>query len=260
MSFSEDYLNDDYDSYFDEEEAKSKVITCKEHIENGRTFANLDSIDETIQLCLEYDFVEDGLYLTEAVLHVAPYNSEAWQYKGIFLNNTFEFEEAYHCFEKAMSFNPNDVETYINKSISEDNLGLYDDAVESLNKALRIEPNNEETLFSLGVLCEKKEKFSEAIDYFTRSVKSDPEYIEAWYELGYCFENTDQLDLALNAYDKYLELEPNSLLRVARLEPDLDGRRCRDFQIDALASARPRDPHVAGGRRSHSGGAIKPGE
>ncbi|MHB8906497.1 MAG: tetratricopeptide repeat protein, partial [Melioribacteraceae bacterium] len=178
MSFSEDYLNDNYESEFDEEEVKLKINTCREHIDNGYTFVHLDFIEEVIQLCLEYDFVEDGLYLAEALLNAVPYNSEAWQYKGILLNNTFSFEHANSCFEKALSLNPNDVETFINKSIAEDNLGMFEDAVKSLIRALEIEPNNEETLFNLGILYEKKEKYAEAIGYFDKSIEADPEYIE----------------------------------------------------------------------------------
>ena len=183
MSFSEDYLGDDYDSYYDEEEVKSKIKICREYIDNEHTFAHLDFIEEVVQHCLEYDLIEDGLYLTNALLKAVPYNSDAWQFKGILLNNTFNFEEAYHCFDKSLSLNPNDVETYINKSIAEDNLGMFEDAVESLKRALEIEPHNEETLFSLGVLYQKKEKYSEAIEYFNKAIVADQEYLEAWYEL-----------------------------------------------------------------------------
>src|SRR3989339_1726611 len=120
MSFSEDFLNNDGESVYDEAELKEKIIICKEHIQNGTTISSLDFLEETIEMCVDYDYVDDGLLLVNEVLNIAPYNSEAWHFKGILLNNSFVFEEAYHCFEKALSLNPNDVETYINKSIAED--------------------------------------------------------------------------------------------------------------------------------------------
>jgi len=147
MSFSEDYLNNDYESYLNEDETKEKIEQCRKLIEKGQTLTSIDFLEDTIQLCLEHDLVEDGLFLTEALVELTPYNSEAWQFKGILLNNSFDFEQAYTCFQKALSLNPNDVETYINISIAEDNLGLFEDAIESLKKALELEPNNEETLF-----------------------------------------------------------------------------------------------------------------
>jgi hypothetical protein len=61
MSFSEDYLNDDYDSYLNEDETKEKIQQCKEIIENGQTLTSIDFIEDTIQFCLEHDFVADGL-------------------------------------------------------------------------------------------------------------------------------------------------------------------------------------------------------
>jgi hypothetical protein len=100
MSFPEDYLNDDYDSYYDEDETKLKIQECKQIIDNGHILANIDFIEDTIQLCLEHDFVPEGLALTDALIEIAPYNSEAWQYKGILLNNSFNFEQAYYCFQK----------------------------------------------------------------------------------------------------------------------------------------------------------------
>ena len=143
MSFSEDYLNDNYETNFDEEEVKSKINICRGHIDSGNTFAHIDLIEDVIQYCMEYDFIDDGLYLADSLLKVVPYNSEAWQYKGILLNNTFKFDEAYHCFDNSLALNPNDIETYINKSIAEDNLGMFSEAVASLLKALEIEPDDE---------------------------------------------------------------------------------------------------------------------
>ncbi len=211
MNFSDDYF-DDYDSqsFLDDEKLKSKVNKCKEYVSKGQTIAFLDNIEQTIQLCLEYDFTEDGIFLTEAALEISPYSSELWHSKGIFYNNLFEFEKAYKCFNKALSLNPSDVETMINKSIAEDNLDLWEEAIQTLETAITIEPNNEEAIFNLGIFYERRDHFKKAIKYFENTVKLDPEYGDAWYELGYCYENNSQLNEALNAYKKFLEIEPYS--------------------------------------------------
>jgi tetratricopeptide (TPR) repeat protein len=159
---------------------------------------------------LEYDFTEDGIYLTDAALKITPYSSELWHSKGIFYNNLFEFEKAYLCFDKALSLNPGDVEAMINKSIAEDNLGMSEDAANTLHKALHVDPNHEEILFNLGILFEKKNSFQDAISYFKKTLAVDNEYGDAWYELGYCYENNDQLFEAAEAYEKFLEIEPYS--------------------------------------------------
>jgi len=179
MSFSDDFFDSDSNAYFDNEQLKSKVKECKEYVTNGQTINFLGNIENTIQLCLEYDFVEDGIFLTNAALEITPYSSELWHSKGIFYNNMFEFEKAYLCFDKALSLNPSDVETLINKSIAEDNLGLWNEAITTLEKASDLEPDNEEVLFNLGIFYERNDYFDKAIEYFSRTVKADKEYGDA---------------------------------------------------------------------------------
>ncbi len=210
MNTPEEFFENSSNFEFDKNEIQSRIASCKSYVEEGKLFAFHEFIEETIQICIEHEIIDDGLLLTEALLETAPYNSELWQYKGIFLNNIFEFELAYEAFNKALSLNPSDVETIINKSVSEENLGFLDEAEESLEKALSLDPNNEDALFSLGVLYERKEEFDISIYYLERTVEADPDYPEAWYELGYCYESVDELDKALYAYNKYLELEPYS--------------------------------------------------
>jgi tetratricopeptide (TPR) repeat protein len=135
MNFSDDFFDPESNSYFDDERLKSKVEECKEYVSNGQTITFLGNIEDTIQLCLEYDFTEDGIFLTNAALEITPYSSELWHSKGIFYNNMFEFEKAYLCFDKALSLNPNDVEAMINKSIAEDNLGMWKEAITTLRES-----------------------------------------------------------------------------------------------------------------------------
>jgi tetratricopeptide (TPR) repeat protein len=210
MIFSDDFLDEDSFSYLNNENLKSKVQKCKEYVSNGQTIAFLDNIEETIQLCIEYDLTEDGIFLTEAALEISPYSSELWHSRGIFFNNLFEFEKAYVCFNKALSLNPSDVETMINKAIAEDNLGIWEGAINTLLTALTLEPNNEEILFNLGIFYERNDSLEKAIYYFEKTVKIDPEYSDAWYELGFCFETNNLLEKALEAYKKFLEIDPYS--------------------------------------------------
>lgn len=210
MNFSDEFFDEDSNLFIDNDKLKSKVQKCKEYVSTGQTIAFLDNIEHTIQLCLEYDFTEDGIYLAEAALEISPYSSELWHSKGMFYNNLFEFEQAYLCFTKALTLNPSDVETMINKSIAEDNLGMWDEAISTLNNALTYDPNNEEVVFNLGIFHEKNNHFEKAIEYFNKTVQLDSDYGDAWYELGYCYESTNKFDKAINAYKRFLDIEPYS--------------------------------------------------
>ena len=103
MNFPDDFFDPDSNSFIDDENLKIKVQKCKEYVSNGQTITFLGNIEDTIQLCLEYDLTEDGIYLTEAALKISPYSADLWHSKGIFYNNLFEFEKAYICFNKALS-------------------------------------------------------------------------------------------------------------------------------------------------------------
>lgn len=208
MNFSDNLFNNEEYSSIDNHELILKVKACKEYISSGQAFTYLENIEEVIQLCIEYDYIEDGFFLADAALQIAPYNSELWYSKGIFLNSLFAFDEALKCFDKAFSLNPSDSEILINKSIAEENLGLIEDSIESLKKSLVFDPNNEEALFSIATIYERQEQFEPAINYFLKALNIDKEYSDAWYELGYCYESTDQLDLSLNCYNHYVDIEP----------------------------------------------------
>jgi len=210
MNFSDDYFDSNSQSFFDDEKLKSKVKECKQYVSNGQTIAYLNNIEDTIQLCLEYDYTDDGIYLVEAALEISPYSSELWHSKGIFHNNQFDFEQAYESLEKSLSLNPNDVEAMINKSIAEDNLGFWESAINTLETVLDIEPNNEEAVFNLGILYQHKDNFTKAIEYFKKTIYLEKNYSDAWYELGFCYESIDKLEDALKAYNKFLEIDPYS--------------------------------------------------
>ena len=87
------YLNEfsfEEDGYeLEERELEIRIKECQGYFENGQAFLYIDEIEETIQLCVDYDFVEVGLGLVESALEIAPFNPELWQFKGVFLNNSF---------------------------------------------------------------------------------------------------------------------------------------------------------------------------
>ncbi len=129
--FNEEYDFDD-SSEFGSENLRDQIEDCKKLIDSGAVYGYLDKFDDVIQSCLDHDLNEDGLYLVIALLEIAPYNSEYWIKKGLFLNALGEFNESIECFNKALSLNPGDSDALVDKSIAEENIGLFTQAKESL--------------------------------------------------------------------------------------------------------------------------------
>ena len=68
MEFYNDYL-DEFDEFsFDEETLLARIEKSLSWINDGVAILNLESIEETILLCIENEFVDEGLVLVEAVL------------------------------------------------------------------------------------------------------------------------------------------------------------------------------------------------
>ncbi|HOL41521.1 MAG TPA: tetratricopeptide repeat protein, partial [Methanospirillum sp.] len=58
--------------------------------------------------------------------------AERWKSEGIRYATSQKFEDAIHCFEKALSLNPVDEEVYFQKGLAFMNLVRYEEAVEAI--------------------------------------------------------------------------------------------------------------------------------
>jgi hypothetical protein len=94
MSFFDEDFGFEELSNDEEKNLREEIEECKKLIESGTVYGFFDKFDEIIQACLDNDFNEDGLYLVDALLEIAPYNSEYWIKKGLFLNSLGKFEES----------------------------------------------------------------------------------------------------------------------------------------------------------------------
>ena len=68
-----------------------EILRVKSVIEQGNIYSVIESIEEAIQICIENDRFADGLFLSDKLLDVFPYNSEYWLKKGVMLNGLFRF-------------------------------------------------------------------------------------------------------------------------------------------------------------------------
>ncbi len=210
MEFYDDFSEEFEDFYVDENTLLSRIDISNKYLDEGQAVLQTEFIEDTIQLCLEYEKLDEGLNLADRMSEIMPFTSEYWQLKGTILNNKFDFMNAYLAFDKSLSLNPTDVDSLIGKSIAEESLDLFDDAVITLKKVIEVDEYNEEAYYNLGTLYEREDKYEIAIEHLSMAVSLDEGYLEAWYELGYCYEILNRFDKALQAYDKYLEIDPFS--------------------------------------------------
>ncbi len=174
MSCSSSNYDSEENFYTYGKHLNDEIERCKDIITSGNIYGAIETLEETVQLCIDHDKYIEGLEFADALLEHFPYNSEYWMKSGVFLNGLFRFDEALSCFDKSLSLNPGDTETLIDKATAEENLGLYEAAGETLRKALNNEPNNEDALFNLALLCQRKNRTSEAITYLKPGHRDRP--------------------------------------------------------------------------------------
>ncbi len=210
MEFSGSHPNFDENNNYDEIEILKQLEAAVEIVNNGEILFNINQLEEAVLLALENEYPNQGLIIVNAVLEIAGYNSDFWQYKGTFLNMIEDYEDSYFAFEKSLELNPLDSEALYNFSSTLELLGFEEQAFDALQKANNLDNTNIEILLSLGAYYQKIEDWENATIFYEKVISLDNDVHEAWYELGFSYEVLDKLEKSLECYEKFLELEPDN--------------------------------------------------
>ncbi len=119
-----------------------------------------------------------------------------------------DFEQAAHCFEKALVMDPKQVAPYINLGNIYLSLGQFEKAKQYLHQALRLDPHHAEGYNNLGRLLYLENLFDDAIPYFEKALRINPDYWEAHYNLAHGLAQKNQFKAASIHYREVLRLLP----------------------------------------------------
>jgi tetratricopeptide (TPR) repeat protein len=123
--------------------SEDDVRRFRESLRNGgKDINNPEALEEIIQFYFEHEKFEEASTYADRLLSFEPFNADAWQRKGMILNNLFRYNEALDCFDKALGLNPIDPEAYINRGITLDNLNRITESMASFDKALELDSSH----------------------------------------------------------------------------------------------------------------------
>src|SRR4030066_1853358 len=110
-----DHFDDDDQYPRPNRHSEDDLQRFRELLRNGEKDINsAEALEEIIQFYFEHEQFEEALAFTERLLAFQPYSSEAWQRKGMILNNLVRYDEALECYEQALSLNPADADIHVN--------------------------------------------------------------------------------------------------------------------------------------------------
>ncbi|MHA1271497.1 MAG: tetratricopeptide repeat protein [Candidatus Helarchaeota archaeon] len=111
---------------------------------------------------------------------IDPNYKDAWNNKGVALDDQGKYEEAIECYERALEIDPNDKDAWNNKGVALRKQGKYEEAIECYERALEIDPNDKDVIKNKEYLLyqiKKDEKIKELIKRVEKSI-SDGEIYE----------------------------------------------------------------------------------
>lgn len=133
-----------------------------------------------------------------------------WGNKGNSLHRLGFFDNAIHCFNKALEFNVNDERSWNNKGLCLQALGRFNEAMVCFENALRLSPSDTVALNNKGICLYSLGLFKDAIYYFDTALKIDSKFAAAWISKGCSLSNLGRSEDSIHCYDRAIEIEPTN--------------------------------------------------
>jgi tetratricopeptide (TPR) repeat protein len=133
------------------------------------------------------------------------------QYYGDGINYSIQgrYADALAAYDKAVFINPGNADAWNNRGIALENLGRYSDAASSYDKALTLQPMYSEAWYNRGVALRKMERYADAVVSYDKALAINPSYVEAWLNRGVALDYLGKYEESIASYDKALALQPN---------------------------------------------------
>ena len=123
-----------------------------------------------------------------------------------------QYAEAIQCYDRVLEIDPNYANAWNNKGLALDNLRRYNEAIACYDRALEIDPNHATTWSNKGNTLHSLGRSAEAIACYDRALEIDPNHADAWNNKGTTLGFLGNHAEALTCFNQALEIDPNDLL------------------------------------------------
>ena len=234
----------DWENYHDEEETLDVLKRYQEMlIHRRRSFFDLNEYECLIDYFIEQFNFRDAISAVNLAIKQYPYassmklkyvrllietgkpakalsiikgmgNSESSNYelflaKGIALNLTGKYREAFSVFEKAIALcDESGDEVAYSIALSYIQIGMHSQALKYLLDAYRLNTDNILVLYDLALTYEKLDCPEKSIFYYNKYLDLDPFAEHIWNNLGLVYTSLNDVEKATEAFDMAIAINP----------------------------------------------------
>lgn len=145
----------------------------------------------------EYDA---AIPLYDKAIDKEPNNADAWNGRGLALQNLEKYEESIACFDKAVQLNSSLKEAWYNKGYSLIELNRYPEARDCEKKALEIDPRYCNAINDMGLSYYYERDYKKAMDWYNKVLDICPTMAVTWANIALLLYDTGQNEEANAKY------------------------------------------------------------
>jgi tetratricopeptide (TPR) repeat protein len=119
--------------------------------------------------------------------------------------------DAFADYERIVALDPQNWEAWNNRGIVLDQFERYDEALKSYDRAVALAPDDHNVLHNRGAALICLLRYTEALPLFERLIATDPGRADNWSCHGVALASLMRIDEALTSFEKGLSLDPASL-------------------------------------------------
>ena len=138
-----------------------------------------------------------------------PEYSKAWSNKGVALGNLGKHDEELKCYNKALEINPRNANAWYNKGVMFGELGKIDKELKCYDKAIEINSKESKVWYNKGVALGNIGKYNEELECYNAAIKLNSGESNAWDNKGMLLVNLEKYDEAVNCFDEVLKINPH---------------------------------------------------
>jgi len=160
-------------------------------------------------LCLQCNRPLEALEFIDKAVKQNPHSANAFNYRGLALDELKRFDEAILSYDKAIKLKPDYAEAYNNMGTALDELKRFDEAILSYDRAIKLKPDYAEAYNNMGTALDELKRFDEAILSYDKAIKLKPDYAETYNNCGEAYRALQKYDIAIARYEQALALKPD---------------------------------------------------